>query len=80
MDLFALPYRVNITTSQLIGKREHCVSAIETNVLVPEFKSLNHAFWYDRHAHCAIRRVRLLVPVLCKPYSYHYSVWNLVVQ
>ena len=43
------------------------MSAIENDALLPQFKSLNCALWYNTRAHCATRRVRLLVPVLSKP-------------
>ena len=43
------------------------MSAIENDVLAPQFKSLNCTLWYNTRAHCATRCVRLLVPVLSKP-------------
>ena len=42
------------------------MSAIENDALAPQFKSLNRTMWYNTHAHCVTRRVRLLVPVLSK--------------
>ena len=42
------------------------MSAIENGVPAPQFKSFNCALWYNTHAHCATRCVRLLVSVLPK--------------
>ena len=41
--------------------------AIENDAPMPQFKSLNCTLWYNTHARCATRRVRLLVAVLSKP-------------
>ena len=72
MRLFVLPYCANMTTV----KCESIVSAIENGAPVPQFKSPNCALWYTTHAHCATRRVRLLVPVVSK--LCHYRVWHSV--
>ena len=42
------------------------MSAIENDVLAPQFKSLNCALWYNACAHYATTRVGLLVPMLAK--------------
>ena len=43
------------------------MSAIENGAPLPQFKSLNCALWYNTHAHCVTRCVRLLVPVVPTP-------------
>ena len=47
------------------------MSAIENDVLALQFtrKFLNCALWYNTCKHCATRCVRLLVPVLSKPFA-----------
>ena len=37
------------------------MSAIKNDALAPQFKSLNCTLCYNTRAHCATRRVRLLV-------------------